>query len=501
MKTKIMAVVLVVTFGWSCAIMTPTSLKGLQGRSANKTILIETKAGAKVELHDVVVSENKIEGLKKDDTKFEIAEADIRSVQIKKMDFVTPFLFCGAIILIGVLAVSGNNDPPPTPIPYGSMGSCPFIYSYDGTRYVFDADPIGGAICRSMERTEWAELDHLSEVDGRYRLLVANELEESDFLDEISLVIVDHPADVRVVPDVSGGLHSIVRPLAAFRASDQNGRDLRPLIASEDDRFWESEKDGRDLEKNEDLKDTLIFEFPKPVTARKATLVANVWTTLWGMQAGEGLLGLFGESLPGWYAEVNRGGPASQELWNWYFTGGMYTAKILVETRDGWTPKGLLYGGGPFNSKDKAYTLDVSDVPGEKLKIKLELAAGFWKLNYLAMDYSQETPVRVTEIRPEMALDRNGRDVKAMIAKADQLFFEMPQAGEFAELMFTAPEKTAGLERTVLLKARGYYEVHFAPAGAGQPDLARQMLRDPNRAARYALESYYKTQKSASKVQ
>jgi hypothetical protein len=99
-----------------------------------------------------------------------------------------------------------------------------------------------------------------------------------------------------------------------------------------------------------------------------------------------------------------------------------------------------------------------------------------------------------------MAIDRNGRDVKAMIAKADQVFYEMPQAGDFAELTFAAPERTPGLERTVLLKARGYYEVHFTPTGAGQPDLARQMLRDPNRAVCYALENYYKSQKPTPRV-
>ena len=246
-----------------------------------------------------------------------------------------------------------------------------------------------------MERVEWAELDHLREVDGRYRLLVANELEESDFVDEVSLLVVDHQAGVRIVPDVLGGLHSIVHPQAAVRATDQNGRDLRPLLASKDDQFWESEKDGRNLETAEGLKDTLIFEFPKPSAARKATLVANAWTTIWGMQAAKGLFDLFGDGLPEWYADINRSGPANRELWNWFLMGGMYTARILVETREGWTPKGLLYGGGPYLSKDKAYSLDLSDVPGDTVRLKIETAAGFWKLDYLALDYGLETPDRV----------------------------------------------------------------------------------------------------------
>lgn len=499
MRVKIMALLLVATFGWSCVLKVPVPLKELKARSADKTIFLHPKAGGEVELHDVVVSENKIEGLKSDNTKFEIPIAEVWTVQIKKRDFLTPLLFCGATAVMIAAAIASRQPDPARPA-VRSSESCPIVYSFDGARYVFEAEPYGGAICRGMERAEWSELDHLGEVNGRYRLLVANELNESEFVDEVSLVVIDHPAGVRIIPDVLGGLHTIVRPLAALRASDQNGRDLRPLIAAEDDHFWESEKDGRDLENSDDLKDTLIFEFPKPAAARKATLVANAWTTLWGMQSAKGFLELYGDKLPEWYADMNRSGPAVRELTTWFLSGGMYTAKILVETRDGWTPRGLIYGGGPFISKDKAYSLDVSDVPGETVRLKIEPAAGFWKLDYVALDYGQETPVRVREIRPEMALDRNGRDVKAMIAKADQVFYEMPLAGDFAELTFAAPGKTAGLERTVLLKARGYYEVHFTPTGAGQPDLARQMLRDPNRAVRYALENYYKSQKPTPRV-
>jgi hypothetical protein len=178
----------------------------------------------------------------------------------------------------------------------------------------------------------------------------------------------------------------------------------------------------------------------------------------------------------------------------------MYTARILVETREGWTPKGLLYGGGPYLSKDKAYSLDLSDVPGDTVRLKIETAAGFWKLDYLALDYGLETPDRVRELRPEAARDRNGQDVNALITKADQVFFKMPQAGDFAELTFAAPEKTDGLERTILIKVRGYYDLHSGLTGPGQPDLARQMLRDSAQAVRYALESYYKSQKPAPRV-
>src|ERR1700692_1011277 len=50
--------------------------------------------------------------------------------------------------------------------------SCPFIYSWDGTQGVFDAEPYGGAITRGLERDDYAELEHLHEQNGLFRLLL-----------------------------------------------------------------------------------------------------------------------------------------------------------------------------------------------------------------------------------------------------------------------------------------------------------------------------------------
>src|SRR5690349_11293101 len=39
--------------------------------------------------------------------------------------------------------------------------SCPFVYSWDGEKYWFDAEPYGGAITSGLERDDYSELEHL----------------------------------------------------------------------------------------------------------------------------------------------------------------------------------------------------------------------------------------------------------------------------------------------------------------------------------------------------
>src|ERR1019366_9241343 len=104
--------------------------------------------------------------------------------------------------------------------------SCPFVYSWDGTRYVFDAEPYGGAIARGLEKDDYSELERLREQDGLYRLKITNEVDETQFTNLTELWVVDHPAGTRVAADVRGKLHTLAAPQAPLSAQDAAGHDL-----------------------------------------------------------------------------------------------------------------------------------------------------------------------------------------------------------------------------------------------------------------------------------
>ena len=66
--------------------------------------------------------------------------------------------------------------------------SCPFVYSYDGENYIFDAEPLGGAISEGLKKTDYSRLEHLKGVEGKYHLFLRNELEETQYTDAIKLL-------------------------------------------------------------------------------------------------------------------------------------------------------------------------------------------------------------------------------------------------------------------------------------------------------------------------
>jgi VCBS repeat protein/ASPIC/UnbV protein/tetratricopeptide repeat protein len=131
--------------------------------------------------------------------------------------------------------------------------SCPFLFTWNGSRFEFVTDFMGGgemgdwvapSVWNQPDPDEYVVIrgDQLQPRNGRYELRITNELEEVLFVDRLQLVAVDHRADVSVYPNE--GLRQ--PPRAPFRpistrnarpplaAHDEHGHDVLARIASRD---------------------------------------------------------------------------------------------------------------------------------------------------------------------------------------------------------------------------------------------------------------------------
>jgi hypothetical protein len=376
--------------------------------------------------------------------------------------------------------------------------SCPFIYSFDGRNFVFDAEPYGGATSQGLQRTEWCTLEHLKEVNGRYRIKITNEVDETQKTDELKLLVVDHPRGVQAVPDEQGVVHTIVKPEAPLSARDGKGRDILPLVREKDEKYWQSRIEEKDPDNAADLRDEIVFEFPKPAGATKAKLLFNGCNTLWASQMLKRSLELYGEEVTKCYAAVDSKGPAFANLMAWNLREELYRLHVRMETAQGWTVKGTIVGGGPFISEDRVYALDIGDVPGTVLRIKMLPPAGYWMINTLAVDYNEDLPVSTTELAPARAVDSQGRDIADSLAILDAQYYSMPKTGDSADITFLAPPMKPGLARTVICKASGYYSIHLPATGKPQMDILGRFLAEPGFAVRYALKEYRRYQQEKS---
>lgn len=133
--------------------------------------------------------------------------------------------------------------------------SCPYLYTWNGERYEFVTDFMGGGEMGYLEEpghynkpdpVEYVRIrdDQLKEKNGRFELRVTNELEEALFLDRLQLLVVAHPLDTEVYPNE--GMTDPPKPFKLYvirgarpplTAFDDHGHDVRERIAFIDRRY------------------------------------------------------------------------------------------------------------------------------------------------------------------------------------------------------------------------------------------------------------------------
>ncbi len=133
--------------------------------------------------------------------------------------------------------------------------SCPFLYSWNGSRFEFVTDFLGGGemgyweapgVRNTPDSDEYVRIreDQLRPRDGAYELRVTNELEETLYVDRLQLLAVTHPAGLEIFPDE--GMTDPPKPFQLYavgdlgpaaRVIDDHGHDVTARVAARDRQY------------------------------------------------------------------------------------------------------------------------------------------------------------------------------------------------------------------------------------------------------------------------
>jgi hypothetical protein len=383
-----------------------------------------------------------------------------------------------AAVAIAVGAASSKPAAPTT------AGGCPFVYSWDGQQYVFDTELFGGAVARGLQRDDFSELPHLRAHGGTYRILVNDELAETDYTDRLELLTVDHRAGTSVGIDDSGKLYSLAAPQVPLSARDENGADLLPWLVAADRRIWET----LPASTPEQLRHEIHLTFSKPADAVTAKLLVHAGTGEWGLRMLNNLFALYGQDLEKKLAALDSSPIQTQALKLWSANEDLYALKVWVEEPSGWQMRGMIPGGG---MGPRVVQLDVSGVQSDQVHIRLQPPAGFWAINSAAIDFSPEQNLKVNRAAPQSARTNTdaGKDVLAELQASDGRYYRATR-GDSAEIGFAAPPLQPGMTRTVFLHSNGYYRPDIRSQGPADTTTLSKIFSTRDGLARFAAERY-----------
>lgn len=170
-------------------------------------------------------------------------------------------------------------------------GSCPMVYTWNGTGFeyigeVLGVAPLGASLARGVyfpvDHDEYLTIrgDQLRERDGFLDVRLTEELRETAYIDQVRLVAVDHPAEVRIVSNEKAkgppfpdfklyGVRSPIRPVAA---TNHRGEDVLGQLLRSDRRYAMFDRDYASRAERH----SLTLEFPA-FGASDAVLLLEGW--------------------------------------------------------------------------------------------------------------------------------------------------------------------------------------------------------------------------------
>lgn len=427
---------------------------------------------------------------------------DIQTLIIEKDEVNSGMIVAAIIGIVAVIAVvaivvngnddNGNTGYHPSSGSGGEKYSCPFIYSYNGEKYIFDGEPYGGAITEGLKRTDYSDLQNLKLSDGKYKLLIRNETDETQHTDEMKLLVIDHPFNTEAAADYNGNITIFEKAFAPVSARDENGKDLSVFFKSKDDIKWQTDMPMDTVFDHSKLRHEIILKYSKPKNTGKVKFLVNGGTSIWGEFMVKNMLDMKGNGVDKWYEEINRKGAERIEFHKFMEREEMYLLKVNVLENDKWVTSGSISNSGPYKDEDRIIELNTENVNGDTLCIKLTPPYGFWKFDYAGVIYESEIPSKITELPVSQAIDENGVDVKESLSVIDGNYYSMPEMTNFAKIEFITPAQDKDMKQSLFLKTTGYYNIHLKKDNPEQAELMEKIFSTPGLILEISMNEYFK---------
>lgn len=385
----------------------------------------------------------------------------------------TSFLV-GFGILVGILVVV-------TLIVLLTKSSCPFVYTYNSEGKHFEGEIYAGAIYSSLERDDYMPLDKISPVNGEYKITIANQLKEKQYTNLAQLIVVDHDFSTDVLLDKEGKPQLISDPVSPSYAIAGNQKDVLPLLTKKDSSSYLFDAASTS---NTDFSN-IELQFNKPPDAKIAQLVLNAKNSYWLDYIYGKFNEKFGILFNAWNT-YQKFVPAEKNR-RWSLEQGI-PLSVYLYTDKGWKLIDYFNVTGPLASRDIVMPVDVSSIKEDEVRIKLECGFMFWELDYAAVDFQNDMPVKITSLTPAKATDEKGRNVRKELSKTDSDYLAQPEVGNEVFIKYVSPSVTPDVKRTVFLHSRGYYE--YIRDYDGIPDLQElNSFNDPGAFTHFAKEN------------
>ena len=348
-----------------------------------------------------------------------------------------------------------------------TKSSCPFVYIKNGEAFVFTGELYPGVITANQQRDDYLPLPNFKAENNEYSIKITNELKEVQHTDFLQLLTVDHPENVEVLVDKNGKLHTFSSMVSPEKVMVDNAiLNQKPALKKDRDYYlFNTEIENTNSTRN------IVLEFDKPSLTNTAKLYVTAKNSMWL----DYVFGKFNEQFGTYYPQFQKDQQlVSKEKSTKWINEQNIPLSVYLKTSKGWELVDKINAVGPMALRDMVIPIDVSNVTGNKLQIKLETGFMFWEVDYTGIDYTENLPIKLNYFEPSQAIDEDNNNVTDLLTKADRKYFVQPDIGNAVEVTFKTHEVPSNLKRSIFLINRGFY--NYIRDYKGKPNFAKLKL-------------------------
>ena len=363
-----------------------------------------------------------------------------------------------------------------------TKSSCPYVYVDDGEGFIFEGETFGGAIGQNMQRDDYMPLPSIQANDGIYRLRISNELKERQYTDVAELMLVSHTEGQKVLLDKTGNPQLIQQLQSSTNAEELGGASLQSYLEKRDSIVYQF----NNLTTPEN---GVVLNFQKPSNTTDGKLVLNAKNTLWFDYAFGEMLKKFGSSFD---IAMNRHAALPTDERTEKIIAQEFPLSVFVMKNGSWQLIEYINTVGPLANRDLVIPIDLTDIEGEKVKIKLETGFMFWEVDYVGMDFSNAVASEVTILQPSTAFGTASNNWTEELSKIDGQYMAQENIGDITEIIYNIPPANQQECQSAFLHTSGYYELIRDFEGLPQISELKK-FKVPGYFSEYSKQGYLKT--------
>ncbi|MDT8400769.1 MAG: hypothetical protein RQ743_03665 [Bacteroidales bacterium] len=364
-----------------------------------------------------------------------------------------------------------------------TKSSCPFIYGYDGTDYVFYGEVFSGAVQPGLERDDYFPLPLSCSEDGTYKIKMANEVKEIQYVDLAELLLVDHKEGTEVLFDKYGVPHSISRPVQPISANTFDNTDILHLVNKKDTVNYT----GLEKVTDDNYIEEIYLKFIRPENAKSAKLVMNAKNSFWMEAVITKIHELFGEKYDKFIAKQEKKSGARHSK---YQLDQEMPMSVYIEKNKRWEFVDYFNLPGAMALRNDILPINLEGLESDTISIKISTGFGFWEVDYLAMDFGLNESLEPLTVKSESAISSDNADISKKLSATDSDYYVLGKPGDEAVLEFVNPEMK-GECRSAFLHTRGYYKIVRELSGPPDKKTLRA-FRKPGMIPSFSKEAYKK---------